>query len=376
MKVVLVTPYYTLSMQRKVVHLALSGIEVRQVIPQTYYGQVNPVLRQSAPIANHVSVPVKLVRPFDPHRAMIVSMLAWLKDFTPDLIAVEWDPDTLMAAQTALARSLWSRQSKLLLHSWQNVARPLSLPVRLVLRYTLQATDGICCTNRAGVALLQNWRYKGQLFYQPWLGVDTSIFYRRERETLRRSLGLDGFVVGYVGRLSPEKGVDDLIKAMTRLPDDVQCALIGDGPEKLELRHLALTEGVAGRVHSLDQIPNESLAQYFSMLDVLVLPSRTTAVWKEQYGRVLLEAMACKVPIIGSDCGAIPEVVGQAGLIFPEGDIERLADCIRAFHQDPELGSKYGQWGYAQVVAKYSQEKIAAQMAEVYQRVIEGENIP
>ncbi len=375
MKVVLVTPYYTLSMQRKVVHLALSGIEICQVIPQTYYGQLNPVLRQNASIANLVSVPVNLVRPFDPHRAMIVSTLAWLKDFRPDLIAVEWDPDTLMAAQAALARGLWSRRSKLLLHSWQNVARPLSLPVRLVLRYTLQAADGICCTNRAGVTLLQNLGYKGQLFYQPWLGVDTSIFYRRERETLRRSLGLDGFVVGYVGRLSPEKGVADLIKAMARLPDDIECVLIGDGPDKTDLGRLAALEGVAGRVHLLDQIANESLAQYFSILDVLVLPSRTTAVWKEQYGRVLLEAMACKVPIVGSDCGAIPEVVGQAGLIFPEGDVERLADRIRAFYQNPELGLEYGQLGYAQVVEKYSQEMIATQVAQVFQRVIEGRTL-
>ncbi len=107
-------------------------------------------------------------------------------------------------------------------------------------------------------------------------------------------------------------------------------------------------------------------------MDVLVLPSRTTPVWKEQYGRVLLEAMVCQVPIVGSDSGAIPEVVGPAGLIFPEGNVDQLVRSLNTLYASPELAQRYGQAGYAQAIAGYSQEAIATRLLEVYQQVATG----
>jgi glycosyltransferase involved in cell wall biosynthesis len=118
------------------------------------------------------------------------------------------------------------------------------------------------------------------------------------------------------------------------------------------------------------QVPNEELPVYFSMFDVLVLPSRTTIVWKEQYGRVLLEAMACQTPIIGSDSGAIPEVVGEAGLIVPEGDVAALRQAMQKLYDASELGRRLGQHGYARVKAHYSQQQIAARILQTYQQVV------
>jgi glycosyltransferase involved in cell wall biosynthesis len=373
MKAVLVTPYYTLSMQRKVYCLAQKGMTVRQVIPPTHERQVNPVLQEKVAVPNHTFVPVRLWNPADPHRTLLRSTLAWLRTYQPDVLAVEWDADTLMAAQTACLRNVWSPQTKVVFHSWQNVARPLRLAPRLVLRYTLRQADAICCANREGTALLRQWGYTGPAIYQPWIGIDTSVFYRREASALRTSLGLEGcFVVGYAGRLSPEKGLSDLVRAVARLPDRVHGLLIGAGSEEAELKELAVHEGITARLHVPGRISNEALAEYFSLMDVLVLPSHTTPVWKEQYGRVLLEAMACQVPIVGSNSGAIPEVVGPAGLIYPEGDVDRLVKSLQTLYANPDLAEGYGQAGFARVMTEYTQEAIATRLHEVYQQVIKG----
>jgi len=101
------------------------------------------------------------------------------------------------------------------------------------------------------------------------------------------------------------------------------------------------------------------------------LPSRTTRVWKEQFGRVLTEAMACRVPVIGSNSGAIPEVIGDAGLIFPEGDARALAGCLRRLIESPDLCRELGERGYVRVMRLYTQERIAEQTAEFYRQIIE-----
>jgi glycosyltransferase involved in cell wall biosynthesis len=112
------------------------------------------------------------------------------------------------------------------------------------------------------------------------------------------------------------------------------------------------------------------IAQQFHKIDVLVLPSRTTPVWKEQFGRVLAEAMACHVPVIGSNSGAIPEVIGDAGLIFPEGDVTALANCLRQLINSPDLRHDLAQRGYNRVITNYTQEHIALQTVAFYQQLM------
>ena len=108
-------------------------------------------------------------------------------------------------------------------------------------------------------------------------------------------------------------------------------------------------------------------------LDVLVLPSKRTAVWKEQFGRVLVEAMACKVPVIGAASGAIPEVIGDAGLVFPEGNAEGLLGCLRRLVESPALAGELAERGYARVTELYTQERIAQRSAEFFRQLLDTE---
>jgi glycosyltransferase involved in cell wall biosynthesis len=101
-------------------------------------------------------------------------------------------------------------------------------------------------------------------------------------------------------------------------------------------------------------------------LDVLVLPSRTTPRWKEQFGRVIIEALACATPVIGSDSGAIPEVIGEAGLVFPEGNALALANAINTLHDSPAERRRLGALGRRRVRDHFTWRRVAEQMRDIY----------
>jgi glycosyltransferase involved in cell wall biosynthesis len=104
---------------------------------------------------------------------------------------------------------------------------------------------------------------------------------------------------------------------------------------------------------------------------VLVLPSRTTPTWKEQFGRVLIEAMAYGVPVIGSDSGEIPQVIGKAGIIYPERNIEKLVECLCQVRDNSELRSHLIQMGKERVATHFSWQRVAGQVDELIQAVLD-----
>jgi len=113
-------------------------------------------------------------------------------------------------------------------------------------------------------------------------------------------------------------------------------------------------------------IPHQDLSKYLSLMDVLVLPSKTMPTWKEQFGRVLIEAMACQVSVIGSSSGAIPEVIGKAGLVFKEGNAADLRAKIEQLKSSPKVRKELAQKGYRRVLDNYTFEKIAVATSHIY----------
>ena len=147
---------------------------------------------------------------------------------------------------------------------------------------------------------------------------------------------------------------------------------MGGGPERDRLHAMAREAGIAERVEFADQVQSTEMPAFYRRFDVLALPSRTRPNWKEQFGRALVEAMASGVPVIGSNSGAIPDVIGEAGLIFPEGDAQALAHHLAALLADAGLRATLGEKGRQRALACFTHERIAAATVEVYRQVAAG----
>jgi len=188
------------------------------------------------------------------------------------------------------------------------------------------------------------------------------------------------FTIGYVGRLVEEKGVHVLLRAVAGLSG--ACAelsrsawrlrILGSGPQRSHLEGLAAELGIAERVRFEGPIPSTQMPGYYNQLNALVLPSLSRPNWKEQFGRVLIEAMACGVPVVGSDSGEIPNVIGEAGLVFAEGDVQALRARLSQLMADPALREQLAQRGRDRVLAHYTQAQVAAKTYQVYHELLGG----
>jgi glycosyltransferase involved in cell wall biosynthesis len=162
-----------------------------------------------------------------------------------------------------------------------------------------------------------------------------------------------------------------MLEAIALVPG-VHGWFVGSGPSKGELKVRASQPDLVGRVHFLDSQPPSSLCEVMNSFNVLCLPSRTASNWKEQFGRVLAEAGACEIPVIGSDSGAIPDVIGNAGLVFPEQNPQAMAKCIEMLAIDPRLCVELGKVGRSQAIHKYSWERVAEQYNEILIDLADG----
>jgi glycosyltransferase involved in cell wall biosynthesis len=173
------------------------------------------------------------------------------------------------------------------------------------------------------------------------------------------------FVVGFVGSLTAQKGWQVLLQAVEQLPENFKVVLVGDGEQRQDLEHWLGRPSLRGRAYYAGVLSKGDLLATYPQFDVLVLPSLTTPDSVEQFGAVLAEAMAWGVPVIGSDSGAIPETIGQAGVIVPEGDVPALVRAISGMPGDPEVRRQQAAWGQKRFQEHYSCEANARMVADM-----------
>ena len=168
----------------------------------------------------------------------------------------------------------------------------------------------------------------------------------------------------------PEKGVDLLLEAVAGMKGSWRLVILGGGPEREGLELLARRLGLDDQVIFEGWLPSLRLPAFYRGLDALVVPSRSQPNWVEQFGRVLIEAMACGVPVLGSTCGEIPQVVGEAGLIFPEDDATALRERLVRLMRDADLWADLSRRGRERVLAHFTQAHVAAQTVAVYRELM------
>lgn len=287
-----------------------------------------------------------------------------MHDFLPDVLHIDEEPYNLATWQMIYHARRMPNPPKTLFFSWQNINRSYAPPIRWLERWVLNTVDhAIVGTESAG----EVWRgkgYNGDLTVIPQFGIDPHLFQPAAEKPQRP------FTVGYIGRLVPEKGIDTLLDAVSHLPGEWRLSILGGGPLRESLKSTITQRNLNDRVTLHEQVPSVAMPAHYHTLDVLVLPSRTRPNWKEQFGRVLVEAMASGVPVIGSDSGAIPGVIGDAGLIFPEGEAAQLTKCLQTLRDDTALYTQLRQAGRQRALDHFTHEQIATGTVAVYQSLL------
>ncbi|MBO9347878.1 MAG: glycosyltransferase family 4 protein [Chloroflexus sp.] len=250
-------------------------------------------------------------------------------------------------------------------YNWANIDRRYPPPFSWFERYNLRHASYAIAGNQEAAAILRRHGYRGPLSVIPQFGVDPNLF--APSDAIRQQ---DTFTIGYVGRLVPEKGVADLVRVLADLPAQARLRLVGDGSEQPRLLRLATDIGVRERIDIQPAVSSTAVPDVMRQLDVLVLPSRTQSNWKEQFGRVLIEAMSCGVPVVGSTCGEIPQVIGDAGIVFPEGDLAALRTALLRLMDDDRLRTELALRGRQRVLAEFTQAAIARRHVAVYQAMV------
>ncbi len=279
-----------------------------------------------------------------------------------DLVDMHEEPFGLAVAEILVLRALRARRTPYLVASAQNLDKHYPPPFRWFERWSLRGAAGAYTCNTEAGRILRRRGLTGELELLP-LGVDTTRFRPVDRPPPSGRLR-----VGFVGRLIPVKGVDVLLRAVAsdgRLDLD----LYGGGPDLDALRKLAAELGVSGRVTFHGHVDETTLTRVVPAFDALAVPSVLVPNVLEQFGRVVVEGQASGVPVVASECGALPDVAGDAGLLVPPGDAPALGAALARLLDEPGLWERMRTDGLA-AVGRYSWSSVATQQAALYERAV------
>ena len=295
---------------------------------------------------------------------------AWqaIQDFKPDLLHVEQEVFSVAAMEFGMIARITG--IPMVVFGWENLNRQLSWPRRWLRRYVLDTVPAIVAGNEDGAQLLRQWGYRNKIEVMPQIGVDAQLFAPPDPRPSRNNRA---FRVGFMGRLTYQKGLDTLFAAVKLCRDrgcNLRLLMCGSGQDEAELKADAERQGIDNITDWLGSVPHAEVPLKMNEFDLLVLPSKTGKIWKEQFGHVLIEAMCLGIPTIGSSSGEIPHVIGRSDLVFPEGDASALATIVQRAIQDPDWYAEIERYGLERVHRLYTHERIAKRLLKLWQGVL------
>jgi len=299
----------------------------------------------------------------------------------PHLIHLWEEPFSLIALQSVWARNRIAPSVPVIFSSSDDLTFGFRYPYRpswlyaRIERYIHKRSAGGIVINPQVTEVHRSKGFPGPLEQVPH-GLDLGPYEAAGPRPLDREEGEveRPLTIGYVGRLLRQKGVDLLLEAFTRLELGTtappRLLIVGSGPEDAALRDHASRIGLNDRVSFRPGVPHEDVPALLHEIDILVLPSRRVPGWQEQFGRILIEGMAAGCAVVGSSCGAIPGVLGDAGLIVPEDDVGGLARTLSRLTRDPRLLRELVARGRERVRAEYTWDAVAAKLIPFYRKIL------
>jgi glycosyltransferase involved in cell wall biosynthesis len=281
-----------------------------------------------------------------------------------DVVHCWEEPYVPSAAQIANATAL---RVPLVFATFQNIVKRYPPPFNWIERAAMRRADGLIAFSQSARRVLdaRGWQQPARIIPP---GVDIELFKpdQEQRERTRHRLGWrdDVPVVGFAGRLVPEKGLHVLTRVLDRLQTPWRALIVGRGPLEPELR--AWSRRYDDRVRLETAVAHRDVPAYLNAMDVLCAPSQTTARWREQFGRMLIEAFACGVPVVASDSGEIPHVVDDAGILVGEQDSDGWLAAVSGLLDDPMRRAEYARRGRCRAASNFAWRVVARQHLDFF----------
>ena len=365
----LVEPEY-----QKILHaLKNAGVDVLGILPSEWTEGGRDLSAGSLPSDLFRVFPIigknRINRFFFPN---ILGVLKTIREFGPDIVHLAEEPSSLVNLEFLTLLKLAFPRTMVVVQSSENIQSGRKLHSQAIERIVLSGVDCLVTVPHEGIDL---WKRKG--FTKPICqiphGIDLQTFSPLMGKNAQEQSASQSLKVGYVGRLVEEKGIYDLLEACSSLAKEgysLSLSYRGNGPEQENLKRRIRIDTSSLAVQVSAAIPVSELREFYRSLDILVLPSRTTPTWKEQFGRVIIEAMACGIPVIGSSSGEIPNVIGNGGMVFEEGNILALKECLKQLLRSPDLRNDLSQKARKVTEQYFSWDKIALDLKTLYESLL------
>ena len=358
---------YCVGANRRLAHelTRTSGWNVTVVAPTRFRGDFRVHTTSAEPDEACTLEPVPVHLASRVHTMLYGARLRTLLREPWDVVHCWEEPYVAAAAQVAA----WTpAHVPLVFATFQNIDKQYPAPFRWFEQYSMDRADGLVAFGRTvlDVARARGFPRVRARVIPP--GVDTRRFAPNAdaRARVREALGWqdDAPVVGFVGRFVKEKGVLLLTDVLGRIPTPWRALFVGAGPLERELRCWAGPFG--DRVAVATTVAHEEVPDWLNAMDVLCAPSQTTPRWREQFGRMLIEAFATGVPVVAAASGEIPHVVADAGVLVAENDLAAWERTLGAILADPERRRTLAERGRAHAVSHYDWSVVARQHAAFF----------
>ena len=376
-KLVSIAHSYCVALNRRLAHeMARVGQgrwEVTAVAPSFFQGDLRPVYLEDFPDE------ASLLRPVPAHFSKRIHLMLYGRGLQ-DILREPWDvvhcwEEPFILAGGQVARWM-PKEASLVFATFQNIEKRYPPPFNWIERYAMRKAAGwIAFGHTVEETLSQRPLYQQRAQQTIPLGVDLSRFYpdKDAGKRVRELLGWEDpgpLVVGFMGRFVPAKGIDLLMRVLNDLETPWRALFIGAGPMEKDLRQWALRH--PDRIRIVTDVKHEGVPAYLDAMDVMCAPSQTTAAWREQLGRMLIEAFACGVPVIASDSGEIPYVVGDAGLIVEEDNEAAWSSAISKVLDNPGYRTELATRGIDRAHTHFAWPVIARRHLEFFDQVLEN----
>lgn len=365
---------YAVALNRRLAHevAAAGGWEVTAVAPARFRGDFGWHATEARPGEACRVVPVPVHCSSRIHVMRYGRQLAELLREQWDLVHAWEEPYVASAAQIARAVP---RGVPLVFATFQNIAKRYPPPFNWIERSALKRADGMIAFGHTAADVLRARGFDERPVRVIPPGVDVTHF-SPDRElgaAVRAELGWSDqacSVVGFVGRLVPEKGIATLMRALDRLDQPWRALLVGSGPLEPDVRAWSLRYG--DRVSIQTAVAHEDVRRFLNAMDLVSVPSRTTPRWREQFGRVLIEAFACGVPVVASTSGEMPFVVADAGMLVAEDDVDGWANAIGGLAANPSRRAALSRAGRRRAESVYAWPVVARRHVDLFEELIES----